>query len=158
MTASHLDLLLRQAERRAVVQVVRSRTELTLAQLGDLLAANNPRAVLLGSVTVGELLAESQPGSIRLSRDGGPPIDVARLEAARQCTGASFDQCIREVLAEVHGRAVAASYLRARVGGPRWKLQSALARLLAAGLIERSGTTSATRYWIVDARHPSRDQ
>lgn len=49
-----------------------------------------------------------------------------------------------------------AAYLRARVGGPRWKLQASLRRLVNAGLVERSGSTSATRYWIVRAREESR--
>jgi hypothetical protein len=152
----HPESLLRQVERRAVVTVVRSCTELTLRQIGDLLETDGARAALLGSVTVGELLDEPDPRAIRLPRDGGPPIDLARREAAQQQSGAAFDECVYEVIAEADGRAVAAGYLRARVGGPRWKLQDALARLVDAGRIERNGTTSATRYRIADGSRQKR--
>jgi hypothetical protein len=152
MAASHLEPLLRQVQRRAIVRVVRSCTELTLEQLADLLETDGPRAALLGTVTVGELLAEPDPRAIQLPRDGGPPIDLAKLEAAQRESGPTFDECVCEAIAEADGRAIGASYLRARVGGPRWKLQSALGRLVEAGRVERSGTTSATRYRIADGR------
>lgn len=150
MAALHLEPFLRQVERRAVVIVVRSRPELTLEQLGDLLEATGARARVLRSVTVGELLCEPDPRAIRLPRDGGPPIDLELLDAAQRQSGAMFDRCVRTVLTAAGRRAVAASYLRARVGGPRWKLQASLRRLLAAGVIERSGTTSGTRYQIAE--------
>jgi hypothetical protein len=53
-----------------------------------------------------------------------------------------------EVLYEARGD-VGAGYLRARVGGPRWKLQDSLGRLIAAGKVIKIGSTSATRYRVV---------
>jgi hypothetical protein len=152
MSASLLEPLLRQIERRAIVRVVRSCTELTLEQLGDLLEADGPHAALLASVTVGELLAAPDSQQIRLPLDGGPPIDLVRLEAAQRESGPAFDEHVYEVIAEADGRTIGASYLRVRVGGPRWKLQSALGRLVETGRVERSGTTSATRYRIADGQ------
>lgn len=72
-------------------------------------------------------------------------IDQARLTRASESTGADFDAEVLEVLREA-GHEVAAAYLRERVGGPRWKLQASLGRLVKARLVERRGTTSSTRY------------
>ena len=78
--------------------------------------------------------------------DGGPVVRSGRLAEAKQATGASFDEYVLAVLAEASGP-VKAAYLRERVGGPRWKLQASLQRLIAAGQAARSGATSTTRYW-----------
>lgn len=156
MSVSHLEPVFRQVERRALVMVVRSHPELTLERLCDLLEADGPRAALLRSVTVGELLCEPDPRAIRLPGDGGPPIDPARLDEAQRQSGATFDQHVREVLSEAGGRAVKARYLRARLGGPRWKLQGGLNRLVAAGVVERSGTTSGTRYRLAEREREER--
>ncbi|HLT38219.1 MAG TPA: hypothetical protein VK034_18165 [Enhygromyxa sp.] len=145
MSSSHLEPLLRAAERRAVLMVLRSHPEWTLEHLASLLAHDGDRAPVLRKLTLGELLDD--PGPVARI-DGGPPIDHARLQAAKRLRGPEFDQCVHEVIAEADGRPVAAKYLRARVGGPRWKLQGSLRRLIAAGRVQRSGTTSTTRYWI----------
>lgn len=68
---------------------------------------------------------------------------------AKDLTGSRFDTCVLRALREA-GLPVRASYLRERVGGPRWKLQASLGRLFDAGLVDRKGTTSATRYWFLD--------
>lgn len=141
--ASQLEPLLQQAERRAVVTVLRSRGDLTLERLCSLLTAEGSKRDVLRSLTLAELLAE--PPKQVLPRDGSPPIDLARLQAAQHSSHAAFDHYLRQVLAEA-AQPVGASYLRARLGGPRWKLASALARLIDSGIVERTGTTSATRY------------
>lgn len=69
-----------------------------------------------------------------------------RRMAAEQLTGREFDACVLRTLREA-GTKVRASYLRERLGGPRWKLQASLGRLVDARLVEREGTTSTTRYW-----------
>jgi hypothetical protein len=143
---SLLEPLLRSAERRAVVSVLRSHPEWTLEHLASLLEPDGARSPLLRKLTLGELLGDPS-AAYALADDGGPPIDPAQLEAAKRQSGAEFDECVRRVIAAAGDR-VGAAYLRARVGGPRWKLQDSLKRLVAAGLIERSGATSSTRYWI----------
>lgn len=146
MSVIHLEPLLRAAERRAVVSVLRSHPEWTLDHLAAVLEDGGARAPVLGSLTVGELLDDVAP------TDYGLPIDPRRLTAARRARGHEFDAYVYEVLAEVDGRRVRASYLRARVGGPRWKLQAALRRLSAAALVHRTGTTSGTRYGVTKPR------
>jgi hypothetical protein len=146
MSTIHLEPLLRHAERRAVLLVLHQHPEWTLGQVLRELEQNGPRAAVLRELTLGELFDD--PGDVdqaSLSSDGGPPVDAERLRAAKTQNGADFDECVREVIAAA-GTAIGASYLRARVGGPRWKLQSSLRRLVDAAVVERSGTTSGTRY------------
>ncbi len=152
MSTCQLEPLLTAARRRAVVLVLRAHPEWTLADLFRLRDQDGPGADILRTLTLGELLAELEPAPA-LPADGGPPIDHARRRRAEGLAGEDFDACVREVIAEA-GCLVSASYLRARVGGPRWKLQASLRRLTDAGQIERSGTTSSTRYGIAEDRTP----
>jgi hypothetical protein len=158
MAGSHLEPLLKYAERRAVVTVLRRHPEWTLGHVLRELEQNGPRAPVLRDLTLGELFEDPDRDPSALVVDGGPPIERKRLHAAEQLSGADFDECVRTVIAEARGSRVGAGYIRARVGGPRWKLQGSLGRLVAAGLVERSGTTSGTRYWIAGdrpvTRHP----
>ena len=82
---------------------------------------------------------------VRLADLWQADITLRRM-AVEQLTGREFDACVLRTLREA-GTKVGAAYLRERVGGPRWKLQASLGRLFDAGLVEREGTTSATRYW-----------
>jgi hypothetical protein len=138
----HVEQIVREAERRAIVQVIRAHPEWTLAQLFAQL--DGPHREVLGRVTLTEL-RDDQLGTVLVPNDGGPPIDPRRLAQAKRLRGPAFVACVRRVLADAPGF-VGAAYLRARVGGPRWKLQSALRRLEAIGVVERRGMTSATRY------------
>ncbi|WP_146662087.1 hypothetical protein [Enhygromyxa salina] len=96
-------------------------------------------------MTIHELCDCGESGSVELPADGGPPIQRGRLERASRASGEEFDACVVEVLGEAPRR-VGAAYLRARLGGPRWKLLGSLRRLIAAGVVERTGVTSGTRY------------
>jgi len=156
MATTNLEPLLREAERRAVLTVLRGHPEWTLGHVFSHLEQNGPRAPLLRDLTLGELLEDPRLNQIGLADDGGPPIDRKRRAEARRLTGERFDECVRAVLDEANGTPVGAAYLRARVGGPRWKLQGSLRRLVAAGLVQRSGTTSATRYRTVRPREERR--
>ncbi|MFO7563572.1 MAG: hypothetical protein R6X02_13075 [Enhygromyxa sp.] len=143
--STNLQALLCEAERRAVLAVLRGHPEWTLGSVLSHLEHGGPRAPLLRGLTLGELLEDPRLDQLTLADDGGPPIDRQRRAEAKQLTGEQFDEYVRATL-EQAGEPVAAAYLRARLGGPRWKLQASLRRLVAAGLVERSGTTSATRY------------
>ena len=147
MSVINFEPILSRAERRAIVAVLRAHPEWTLGQVCKQLERDAPVSVVLSKLTLGELLlSDPDPDVIERPPDGGPPPDRGRLEAARRMNGERFDECICEVLDEAGERPVGSSYLLARVGGPRWKLKTALQRLIAAGTIERSGSTSGTRY------------
>jgi hypothetical protein len=152
---THLEPLLELAERRAVLLVLRRHPEWTLGHVCRHLEQNGSRASLLRDLTLGELCEDPPLDPIRLADDGGPPIDRRRRAAAMKLSGEPFDECVRAVIDEA-GMLVGAAYLRARVGGPRWKLQGSLRRLIDRGLVERSGTTSATRYRIARGRAGTR--
>lgn len=149
MSTSHLEPVLEFAERCAVLTVLRRHPEWTLGHVCSLLEQEGARALLLRELTLGELCEEPRLDQITLAADGGPPIDRGRRAAAVELTGERFDEHVRAVVEEARGVSVGASYLRARVGGPRWKLQASLRRLVEAGVVDRSGSTSATRYTIV---------
>jgi hypothetical protein len=101
---------------------------------------------VLESITLGELFSSS---TLELPSDGGPVVDKRRLALAQTARGEEFDSWVLEVIGEA-GMRVSAGYLRRRVGGPRWKLQAALGRLVDAGHVERTGVTSSTRYRLVE--------
>ncbi|PRQ03416.1 hypothetical protein ENSA5_16220 [Enhygromyxa salina] len=140
-----LESALREAEKVALVTVLRSHPEWTLGEVLEYLDQGGARALALRGLTLRELLTEPDAGCLSLPDDDGPVIDVARLERAKRVRAEAFDQLVEEVLTEA-GRPVGAGYLRARVGGPRWKLQGALRRLVAAKVVVRTGSTSATLY------------
>jgi hypothetical protein len=135
MATIHLEPLLELAERCAVLTVLRRHPEWTLGHICSLLEQSNARSQLLRELTLGEL-AVGAPARDR--SDDGP-----------------LDEKVRAALDEA-GVPVGAAYLRARVGGQRWTLQASLRRLVEAGVVERSGSTSGTRYWIAGARKGSR--
>jgi hypothetical protein len=133
---THIHTELEAAERKAVLDVVLEHPEWTLGQLA---ATDGPYAKALRTLTIGELL--------RAPEAPGETVDATRLVRAQRSEGDDFDAIVLEVIAEAGDR-VGASYLRARVGGPRWKLQASVRRLVDRKLIHREGTTSATRYWV----------
>jgi hypothetical protein len=137
-----LETILNEAERRALVAVLRSRPDLTLEKLQDCFSGRY--GAILRTITVRELL-ETQI-DIDLPEDGGPLIDRSALEQAKRVNGQAYDAFVLRAIRGAGGEPVSASYLRARVGGPRWKLQASLRRLVDAGEVERDGVTSSTRY------------
>jgi hypothetical protein len=124
--------------RVAVARTLRAHPEWSLANLLGVIERGGPRAAALGGLTIAELLEGS-------ATTDAPSIDHVRRRRAMRCNGLEFDRLVFEVLCEAPGE-VGASHLRARLGGPRWKLQSSLGRLVATGKVIRTGTTSATRY------------
>jgi hypothetical protein len=117
--------------------VLRDHPDATLGDLVDLLAAASPA---LRSVTIAELLEAASHPAVELR---GPDFDalvlraLAEHEQRMQDAGVCFD-C-----------GMSRAELIARVGGPRWKLQASMGRLVGAGKVERSGVTSGTRYRLI---------
>lgn len=149
-TSNRLETILNEAERKALVAVLRARPELTLEKLQDCFVGRYGDT--LRTITVGELIdLDLDFGG---PDDGGPPVDRHVLELAKQSNGEAYDEFVHEAILAAGGRPVSASYLRARVGGPRWKLQGSLRRLVVSGRVHRNGVTSSTRYRAVD---PVRD-
>lgn len=135
-----------------MVAVLRSRPELTLEKLQDFFRGRY--GATLRTITVRELLEFET--RIDLTEDGSPPIDRSALEEAKRLSGDAFDQRLLEVIRHAGPHAVSASYMRARVGGPRWKLQASLRRLVDRGVVQRSGVTSSTRYRAVSLQSEGR--
>jgi hypothetical protein len=150
MEFRQLDALLAEAERAALVKLLHSHPEWTLGSVLAYANDSGPRSEILLGLTFRELLAG--PAVVpEISEDGGPAIDARRLARAQRAEGPKFDELVHAVLVEA-GSPVAAVYLRARLGGPRWKLLASLRRLIAAGRAARSGMTSGSRYWDTGVR------
>ena len=124
-------------DRDTLVLVFRSHPEWTLGQLLELDGTETGK--WLERVRVGDLWTKAER------------VDLNGLARAMKLRGPEFDACVLDVIREAPG-IVGASYLRVRVGGPRWKLQASLGRLTATGEVQRSGSTSATRYRIAPQR------
>lgn len=137
------DVLKARFDKHVLVRVIRSHPHWSLLELVEVIEAGGPAADGLAAMTISDL--RTDPGRIRLLIDSGPPIDLDRLERGERSSGEEFDALVLEVLTEASG-AVATGYLRARVGGPRWKVQASLQRLEEAGQITRTGNTSSTRW------------
>ena len=118
---------------RAMVQALRMHPEWRLGDLELVMARSSRRTEQLRQVKTAEL----QPAA--------PLLDEERRARAEQLQGSSFDRIMLEVIAGA-GDWVSASYIRARAGGPRWKLLQSVGRLIDAGQWERRGKTSATQY------------
>jgi hypothetical protein len=78
--------------------------------------------------------------------DPGVELGRARLARARRATGDAFDEMVLAVLLELWPKPVAGFEVPARLGGPGWKLQASLGRLVDAGKARRKGDTSGVRY------------
>src|SRR5690606_40894550 len=96
MPASHLDPLLRDAERRAVARVLRSHPEWTLGDVVAYIDKGGARSAALRSLPLRELLEGSAVDTDH--PDDGPPIDASILHRATRALGSEFDQLVRAVL------------------------------------------------------------
>lgn len=117
-----------------VASLLREHPDATLGDLIDLPGAGQT----MRSLTIRNLLALGS---------------ADRLTAAAKLQGSDFDELVLRELAE-HGRSMSRAELIERVGGPRWKLQASMRRLVGAGKVTRSGITSATRYAIAGNAAP----
>ena len=144
MSASIIEPILHAVERRAIATVLRSHPEWTLGQVIEHVEKSGQHADAMRSLTIRELM--EAPGSEPLGVvDGEKRVNAWRLRQAQRATGSEFDRHVLQIIVEA-GQFVGASYLRSRVGGPRWKLRASLRRLEVRGEIDRIGETSATQY------------
>ena len=128
-----------EIQRRALIEAIRRHPEWRLADLDDVMESGNDRGKLLRGVTLDELRSPLEPLSLE------SPINSERLTRAQKLSGPDFDAVVFKIVDEA-GDWVPSSYVKARAGGPRWKVQKSLGRLVDAGRLKREGTTSATLY------------
>ena len=142
-----------EAIRPALASLVRSQHALTIGQLAVLLEGEHGE--VLGELTIAELEAASR-ASFMVAWDGGPSIDMAMRRAAMRARGEEFLSHMRHVFHSAPGP-INASYLRARLGGPRWKLQTAVRKLEELGEVSRRGKTYGTVYVCQTPRESAED-
>lgn len=139
MESPDIEALAQIARRRALLIVIRAHPEWTLEQLLEGLDAH---AVDVSQLTIRELCSRRAPA---LATPVGANERATRYERAFFLHGPEFVELVYEVMLEA-GSPVQTRYLRARLGGPRWKVKGALERLCAAGRVLRFGVTSDTFY------------
>lgn len=121
------------SQRQALVDLVRSRPSVTLAELA---AEDIPE---IHDLTVGELVT----GTADLrghSHEGNETLNLRR-----QADRDRYDHAVLATLKHLGGEANAAT-LKAAVGGTRVQLQAAMNRWIAKDAVEKSGSTSGTVY------------
>jgi hypothetical protein len=139
---SKLSQLAREYEKRRLVQTLRRNPSWSLAEIIEIISRGDEVGRLLGSITIAEL-GTIVDSPVQLNDD---VIQQVRRARAEQLDGPAFDDIVLEIVAEAWPPWVASTYVRARTGGPRWKVQASLGRLVRAGKLERKGATSGSRY------------
>lgn len=135
-TCSRAKQIEHETTRLALVLVLRDHPDWTLADLFERMDRADRHARALRKLTVQDLATS-------------PAIEPVEPAIAMRARGPKFDgMVLRVVLASTHP--VKACDLRARLGGPRWKLQASLRRLARAGKIQRTGKTADTHYHASD--------
>ena len=128
VTMSELaEQLARRARHAALIQTVRGRPDLTIAQLEALL--DGDYADELAEITIDELL-----------RARVPPRPFAMQP------GETLDDAILRVFQRLPARSLSSGFFTRNMGLERWTAQKALAELAERGLLVRTGRTSGTRY------------
>jgi hypothetical protein len=128
---AHADLahvLAYEARRKALLVALREQRALTIGQL-HILVHEGPYADDLATITVRELLDPS------LSKPMLAPREHETETAA-----------IMRVFRDQPSTWLASSFFVRYMGLRRWTAQKLLAELVARGLLERTGSTSTTRY------------
>ncbi len=111
------------AVRSAIICELVDRPETLLSELSTLMLGD--LGEIIGEIRICELL------------------EARAMSASRSV----YDRRIVEAVQAAATLSVSPAYIRERVGGPRWKRQDAILRLIESGEIVRTGTTSGTRYW-----------
>ncbi len=111
------------AAKWAIIHELVERPETRLSEISQLLRGN-----------LGQVIGQIRVCELWEARDGGP-------------SSADYDERIVEVVRAASTMSVSPAYVRERVGGPRWRRQAAILRLIDTGRITRTGRTSGTRYW-----------
>jgi predicted transcriptional regulator len=164
--SSFHDALAEQAE-AALIAVVASRSDVTVAELAELLRAYPT----LGTTTLTTMLGSG--GGSAPKRKGRPPGRKSATTAATTAapgarkpkagggrkpnvrTGAGreqFDQDLLAALTDAGGDSINAATLRGAVGGDPNQVRTALNRLIERGLVTFSGKARGTRYSLAQGR------
>ena len=121
-----------EARRASLVAALRSRPALTLGQLEQFVHGGKYAGELAG-LTVAELVGAALPEL--------PSLKIQR--------GESIEDAVMRVFHRRQSVWLSSSFFVRHLGIPRWTAQRVLAELAVRGLLERSGTTSTTRYRLV---------
>ena len=132
------------AEKAVFIDLIRSRPDLSLADLAKL--AKGRFAGLAGSITVGELLGATKGGPAK-GRKGSGPVSAAKVNTRTPDGRAAYDEAVLGAVAGV-GEPASAPQIRSVAGGTELQARKALNRLIEAGKVTFTGKARGTRYML----------
>lgn len=129
------------AERTVFIDLIRSRPDMSLADLAKL--SKGRFSNLAGSISIGELL-----GSAKATRGGTrkPAASTGGRVNTRTPDGReAYDKAVMDAVLDIGGPA-SAPEIRSRAGGTELQARKSLNRLIEAGRVTFSGKARGTRY------------
>lgn len=134
------------AERNVFIDLIRSRPDMSLADLAKL--SKGRFSSLAGSISIGELLNGAGPGAARSAR--GPARKAASSAGGKVNTRTpegrdAYDKAVISAVVEI-GEPASAPQIRAIAGGTELQARKSLNRLIEAGRVTFTGKARGTRY------------
>lgn len=131
------------AERNVFIDLIRSRPDMSLADLAKL--SKGRFSSLAGSISIGELL-----GSGKATRGSGPTRKAANSSAGKVNTRTpdgreAYDKAVIDAVLEI-GEPASAPQIRSIAGGTELQARKSLNRLIEAGRVTFTGKARGTRY------------
>jgi len=132
----------------ALVEIVTKKPNTSVKDLRQLVA-DNPA---LGSITLAELLGESDKGRRRGRKGAAPKAKAGKKAGARkrnvrtEAGRAAFDKEVLDALEAAGGDTVAATTLRKALAADPTQLRTSLNRLIERGQVTFTGKARGTRY------------
>lgn len=135
------------AERNVFIDLIRSRPDMSLADLAKL--SKGRFSSLAGSISIGELLTGAGPGAPRGGRGGArkasAPVAAGKVNTRTPEGRDAYDKAIMDAVAEI-GEPASAPQIRALAGGTELQARKSLNRLIEAGRVTFTGKARGTRY------------
>ncbi len=137
-------------ERSVFVELVRSRPDMTIAELAGL--TKGRFAELANIVTVGDVLGASAPAPGRGKGKRGrkraaAPAAGGAINTRTPAGRAVYDEAVHEAV-KAASAPISAPEVRASAGGTELQVRKSLNRLIEAGKITFKGKARGTRYMI----------
>jgi len=133
------------AERSVFIDLIRSRPDMSLADLAKL--SKGRFSSLAGSISIGELL---NGAGVKAGRGGGAPRRAAAVSAGKVNTRTpegrdGYDKAVMQAVLDI-GEPASAPQIRSIAGGTELQARKSLNRLIETGKVTFTGKARGTRY------------
>jgi hypothetical protein len=133
------------AERNVLIDLIRSRPEMSLADIGKL--TKGRFSGLMTTVTIGDLIRGAVPGSARAAKNGtrNQGVSAGAVDTRTPSARKRYDDAVLRAV-KASTSPVSAQDVRSRVGGTPLQARKALNRLIEGGRRAFQGKARATKY------------